>query len=158
MTTDTLVSETVLQGLNEEFTVSDYAARLAVAFGDQDLNTPSIAFALVLAELERDEHSFATVRAEASSADLSSPGPRSALAVLVRETLDSFDGEFTVMAGMKVEEAIALLPPDKQARARKLMDGRHGHARHVAQLGVVNDDQCPEFGEKARGSATDGIG
>jgi hypothetical protein len=32
-----------------------------------------------------------------------------------------------------------------------------GHARHVAQLGVVDDDQCPEFGGKGRGSATDGI-
>jgi hypothetical protein len=36
-----MISETVLQGLNEEFTVSDYAARLAHAFGDQDLDTPS---------------------------------------------------------------------------------------------------------------------
>jgi len=26
-----------------------------------------------------------------------------------------------------------------------------GHARHVAQLGVVDDDQCPEFGGKGRG-------
>jgi hypothetical protein len=42
-----MISETVLQGLNEEFTVSDYAARLAHAFGDldttsSDLNAPSM--------------------------------------------------------------------------------------------------------------------
>jgi hypothetical protein len=26
-----------------------------------------------------------------------------------------------------------------------------GHARHAAQLGVLDDDQCPEFGGKGRG-------